>query len=175
VADEADVARAHPPHHGTVLLPPRPNAPADGFPALCLESFGGHQDHRVPRAPVPGMGVPHQPGCLKGHLRGRYSSCTAPPGACVRPRSSPRLGGPLVVGSVQVVARPCWTMALPDMLSAISLEGLGPIPRRVRQGPLPISSPTTAASRHGRHVWHTGKPLQSAVDRERIIGAAVMR
>src|SRR5262249_43825060 len=104
-----------------------------------------------------------------------YPSFLAPTGSCARPRSSPRLGGPLVVGSVQVVASPCWTLALPDIISAISVEVLGPIPRRVRQVHIPIASPTTAASRHGKHVRHTGKPLQSDFDRERSFGAAVIR
>ena len=44
----------------------------------------------------------------------------------------------------------------PDIISAISMEVRGPIPRRVRQVHLPIPSPTTAASRHGKHVRHTG-------------------
>jgi hypothetical protein len=134
-----------------------------------------HQDHRVPRAPLPGVGVPHRQGDLPRHLRGRYPSFLAPTGSCARPQPSPHLGGPSVVGSLQVVASPYWTMALPDIVSAICVEVLGPIPRRVRQVPMPISSPTTAASRHGKHVRHTGKPLQSDFDRERIFGAAVIR
>ena len=76
---------------------------------------------------------------------------------------------------MQVVASPCWIVALPDIISAISVEVLGPIPRRVRWVPMPISSPTTAASRHGKHVRHTGKPLQGDFDRERSFGAAVIR
>jgi hypothetical protein len=55
------VARSHTPRPASVYLPPRPNSPADIFPALRLGSSGGHQDHRVPRAPLPGMGVTHQP------------------------------------------------------------------------------------------------------------------
>jgi hypothetical protein len=74
-----------------------------------------------------------------------------------------------------VVASPCWTMALPDIISAICVWLLGPIPRRVRQMRMPISSPTTAASRHREHVRHTGEPLQSDFDRERYFGAAVIR
>jgi len=95
--------------------------PLERLPALCLGFFGGHQDHRVPRAPLPGVGVTHRQGDLSRHLRGRYSSVIAPTGSCARPRSSPRLGGPSVVGSLQVVASPCWTMALPDIISAISV------------------------------------------------------
>jgi hypothetical protein len=66
------VARAHTPHPGPVDLPPCPNVPADMFPALCLGSTGGDQDHRVPRAPLPGLGVTQHRGVLRGHLRGYY-------------------------------------------------------------------------------------------------------
>ena len=134
-----------------------------------------HQDHRVPRAPLPGVGVTHHQGDLSRHLGGRYPSIIAPTGSCARPQSSPRLGGPSVVRSLQVVASPCWTMALPDIISAICVWVRGPIPRRVRQVHLPIPSPTTAASRHGKHVRHTGKPLQGDFHRERSFGAAVIR
>jgi hypothetical protein len=58
------VARAHTPHPGPVDLPPYPNVPADTFPALCLGSTGGDQDHRVPRAPLPGLGVTQHRGVL---------------------------------------------------------------------------------------------------------------
>lgn len=67
---------------------------------------------------------------------------------------------------------PAGPWPFPTLSCAISVEVLGPIPRRVRQVPMPISSPTAAASRHGKHVRHTGKPLQSDFDRERIFGAA---
>lgn len=129
--------------------------------------LGSHQDHRVPRAPLPGLGVTHHQGDVSRHLRGHYASFPALTGSCARPPSSPRLGGPSVVESVQVVASPCWTMVLPDIISAICVEVLGPIPRRVRRVRLPISSPATAASRHGKHVRHTGEPLQGDFHRER--------
>src|SRR5205823_10603468 len=92
-----------------------------------------HQDHRVPRAPLPGVGVTHRQGDLPRHLRGRYPSIIAPTGACARPRSSSRLGGPSVVRSVQVVASPFWTMAVPDIVSGISVEVYGPPTGPVRQ------------------------------------------
>ncbi len=41
------------------------------------------------------------------------------------------------------------------------------MPRRVRQVLLPISSPTTAASRHGKRVRHTSLPLLGDFRRER--------
>ena len=51
--------------------------------------------------------------------RGHYSSFLAHTGSCVRPSPSRRLGGPSYAGSLQVVASPCWGMALPDIISAI--------------------------------------------------------
>jgi hypothetical protein len=37
---------------------------------------------------------------------------------------------PLCARSLQVVASPCWAMALPDIISATLVQVLGPIPRR---------------------------------------------
>ena len=34
-------------------------------------------------------------------------------------------------GSLQVVASPCWQMALPDVISTVCVQALGPLPRRV--------------------------------------------
>jgi hypothetical protein len=36
----------------------------------------------------------------------------------------------LYAGSLQVLASPCWAMALPDIISATLVQVLGPIPRR---------------------------------------------
>jgi hypothetical protein len=162
--------------------PPAPSLPAPSFRLPASFSPGSmsgyswrHRNHRVPRAPLPGRGITHCQSILLGRLRGRYLSFLAPTGSCARPPSSPRLGSPSVVRSLQVVASPCWTMALPDIISAILVGGLGPIPRRVRWVPLPISSSTTAASRHGKHVRHTEPSLQSDFHRERHFGAAAIR
>jgi hypothetical protein len=149
--------------------------PLEHLPALCLGFFGGHQDHRVPRAPLPGVGVTHHQGDAQvtsgditppSQLLWAHAPDHGPPHASVRPS---------VVGSVQVVASPCWTMTLPDIISAISVEVLGPIPRRVRQVHMPTPSPTAAASRHEKHVRHTGETLQDDFYRERYHGGAVIR
>ena len=71
------------------------------------------RNRRVPRAPLPEAGVTHSRGDLQSHLRGHYSSFFAHTGSCVRPNPSQRLGGPSYAGSLQVVASPCWGMALP--------------------------------------------------------------
>src|SRR5262245_34108358 len=61
-------------------------------------------------------------------------------------------------------------MPLPDIISAISVEVLGPIPRRVRQVHLPTPSPTAAASRHEKHVRHTGEPCKTIATGSAITG-----
>jgi len=144
------------------------------LPALCLRSLRGHQDHRVPRAPLPGMGVTHRQGDSEVTSEG-----VTPPSQLLRAHASDHHPLPAswssVGESVQVVASPCWSAALPDIISAICVWVLGPIPRRVRQMHLPIASPTTAASRHEKHVRHTGEPLRGDFHRERYCGAAVIR
>ena len=82
---------------------------------------------------------------------------------------------PSYTGSLQVAASPCWLLALPDIISAIFVEVLGPIPRRVRQVLLPISSPTAAASRHGKRVRHTKLSPPSDFIGEPYFEAAVIR
>jgi hypothetical protein len=66
--------------------------------------------------------------------------------------------------------RPFPTLSLPSLWRC-----LDPYPAVFVKVPLPIPSPTTAASRHGKHVRHTGKSLQGDFHRERIFGAAVIR
>ena len=72
---------------------------------------------------------------------------------------------PSAVGSLQVVASPCWGMALPNIISAILVKSLGPIPRHVSWMHLPISSPRTSASQNGKEVRHVGISLQCNNDR----------
>ncbi len=54
----------------------------------------------------------------------------------------------LYPGSSQVAVSPCWELALPDVISTVCVEALGPIPRRVHPVHLPASSRTTSASPH---------------------------
>ena len=84
-----------------------------------------------------------------------YSPFIAHMDSCARPLSSPspRFLG-LHVGSLQVVIRPCWKVALPDIIPAVFTQVLGPIPRRVHQVLLSISSLMISASRHSEHVRH---------------------
>ena len=56
-------------------------------------------------------------------------------------------GFPYCGWSLQVVASPCWEMALPDVISAILAWVLGPLPRGVPSVLLPVPSRKTSASR----------------------------
>jgi hypothetical protein len=58
----------------------------------------------------------------------------------------------LVRESLQVAACPCWDEALPDVISPICVEVLGPVPRRASTVRLPVSSRRTSASPHVQQV-----------------------
>ncbi len=64
----------------------------------------------------------------------------------------------LVHESLQVAAGPCWEEALPDVLSSIYVEVLGPVPRRASSVPLPVSSRRTSASPHVQEVQRAETP-----------------
>jgi hypothetical protein len=116
----------------------------------------------VPRAPLPPWGV------------------TPPRGVCPRPR--PAFPGPpryyglmrqpsplarpthdgLVRQSLPVAACPCWEEALPDVLSSLSVEVLGPVPRRASSVLLPVSSRRASASPHVQQVRRAETPAMLA-------------
>jgi len=89
------------------------------------------------------------------HVRGHYPSFIAHTGSCARPNPSRRLRFNYYDGSLQVVASPCWKMALPDIISAILAQVLGPLPRSVLQVLLLASSLETTASPQTSQVRHT--------------------
>ena len=60
---------------------------------------------------------------------GRCPAFLAPTGSCAGPNPSRRLPLTLYGGSLQVVASPCWEMALPGVISDICAKELGPLPR----------------------------------------------
>ena len=121
---------AHPsPRRGGVCLAPSPRCRPRVI-QLCVWCVPDCRGHRVPRAPLPGAGVT------------RAGTASRPPGGALPPRR--RSYGlmrqtttlpappvcPLCARSLQVVASPCWAMALPDIISATLVQVLGPIPRR---------------------------------------------
>jgi hypothetical protein len=57
------------------------------YPALCLGAITIHS-RRVPRAPLPGLGVTLAWASLKGHLGGRCPSFIAPTGSRASPCAS---------------------------------------------------------------------------------------
>lgn len=82
---------------------------------------------------------------------------------------------PLSIWSLQVVASPCWEMALPDIISATLVQVLGSIPRRDLRLLMPISSPETPASPHGKQVRLTEISLHGSFHREPSFEAAIIR
>ena len=141
-------ARSHPPRHHLVCRSPRRDFPGRVAPASASEF--DQASSRPPSAQGPfarrwalpttrmaswtiSEGITPPSSLLRAHAPDQH-----PPSASDRP---------LCARSLQVAASPCWLLALPDIISAIFVEVLGPLPRRVRQLHLPISSLTTAASR----------------------------
>jgi len=89
------------------------------------------------------------------HVSGHYSTFIATTSPCARPKASRRLQFSLYGGSLQVVAKPCWLMALPDVISAILVWALGPLPRSVPLVLIPVSSQRTTVyplQPRGRHA-----------------------
>ena len=77
------------------------------------------------------------------------------------PLSRPTHDG-LVRESVQVAACPCWAEALPEVLSPICVEVLGPVPRRASAVPMPVSSRRTSASPDVQEVRRAETPAMLA-------------
>jgi hypothetical protein len=83
----------------------------------------------VPRGPSPGQGV-----TFPRVASGATSVGVTPPSKLIRPHAPNQIpptasGCPLVGGSLQVAASPCWKMVLPDVISAdLSLDAWTPTP-----------------------------------------------
>jgi hypothetical protein len=61
--------------------------------------------------------------------------------------------------SLQVAARPCWELALPDVISSIFIWVLGPVPRRASPVLSLVSSRKTSASPKSKKVRRAGTPI----------------
>ena len=68
----------------------------------------------------------------------------------------------LVRESLQVAVCPCWEEVLPDVLSSICVEVLGPVPRRASAVPMPVSSRRTSASPYVQEVRRAETPAMLA-------------
>jgi hypothetical protein len=116
----------------------------------------------VPRAPSPPWGVtpprvmyPQPRPALPGPRR--YSGLMRQTSTLSRP-----MHGGLVRESLQVAVYPCWEEALPDVLSSICVEVLGPVPRRASAVLLPVSSRKTSASPYVQEVRRADTPAMMA-------------
>ena len=74
------------------------------------------RNRRVPRAPLPVVGVTHIQDVLIGHLRRHYSSFIALTGSCVRPNPSHRLGlSPWALGPCRLSPVPAGGWPFPTL------------------------------------------------------------
>jgi hypothetical protein len=99
------------------------------------------------------------------HLERRYPLLFAPTDSCANPSSSPPLRFRYSRESLQVVVSPCWIMDLPDIISVIFRELLGPLPRCNSSVLLPVSSGRTAASQYALLARLTKYSLQCNFNR----------
>src|SRR5215510_7902805 len=120
------------------------------WPSLYREPLRllGVLSRRGSRVPLPGPALPGPPG-YSGLMRQTSTL------------SHPTHGG-LVRESVQVAACPCWEEALPDVVSSIYVEVLGPVPRRASAVPLPVASHRTSASPYVQEVRRAETPAMMA-------------
>ena len=104
------------------------------------QRLGQSRNRQVPRAPLPASGV-----TLGSEMSSISSEGVTPPSSLIRTHASDHnppadFGCPYFGRSLQVAVSPCWKMALPDVISAICVEVLGPIPRRVPVGPVRLGT-----------------------------------
>ena len=89
-------------------------------------------------------------------------------------KTLPPVPVPFADGSSQVVANPCWEMALPDVISGFPVQVLGPIPRDVLLVHSPVSSQETPASHLVERVSHIACSRQCSFSRGADFEAAVI-
>jgi hypothetical protein len=118
--------------------------------------------------------LPPSAQCLLHHVRGSYPSFIAHTGSCARPKPSRHIRLTLLDGSLQVVASPCWEMALPDIISAILVWVLGPLLRRAPSVHVLVSSRRAPASPQGEQVRRARLPPQCNFDDGGYFGVAVI-
>ena len=142
-------------------------------PALRL---GGVLPHarRSPRAPLPTSGV-----TLHSGLSSSPSAGITPPSSLLlahAPDHNPPadFSCPYFDGSLQVVANPCWSVALPGIISAILIWVSGPVPRSAPSVLPPVSSRRASASPYRIAVRHARKPRNATSLRGVDFGAVVI-
>ena len=125
--------------------------------AIPAQSPGLTKARQVPRAPLPTTGVTS---CCAVSTFFTTSERITPPSSLLQAHASNQIpltvfGCPYYDESLQVVASPCWKMALPDIISAILTWVLGPLPRSVLLVHMLASSQKTTASPQTSQVRHT--------------------
>src|SRR6266568_2075962 len=115
------------------------------------------------REPLRLLGVLPRRGSGTHDLGQHYPALVATPGSCARLHPSHVLRTMAWYASLCRLPRaPCWAEALPDGISSISVEGLGPVPRRASAVPLPVSSRRTSASPYMQLVRRAETPAMMA-------------
>ena len=127
-------------------------------------------DRQVPRAPLRAPGVTH---CAA--TSSVASAGVTPPSSLIRthaPDQNPPadFGFPYFGRSLQVVASPCWELALPGVISAILAWVLGPLPRSAPSVHLLVSSRRASASPQTAQVRRARQPPQCSFNDVNISG-----
>lgn len=115
------------------------------------------------REPLRLLGVLPRRGSCAHDLGQRYPALFATTDSCARPPPSHALRSVAwYVSLCRLPCAPCWAEALPDVISSICLEVLGPVPRRASAVPVPVSSRRTSASPHVQEVRRAETPAMMA-------------
>jgi len=115
------------------------------------------------REPLRPLGVLPRRGLCTHNLGQHYPALFATPGSCARPPPSHVLRTMAWYASLCRLPRaPCWAEALPDVISSISVEVLGPVPRRASAVLLPVASRKTSASPYVQEVRRAETPAMIA-------------
>src|SRR5205823_12174764 len=115
------------------------------------------------REPLRPLGVLPRRGLCTHNLGQHDPALVATPGSCARPPPSHVLRTMAWYASLCRLPRaPCWAEALPDVLSSLSVEVLGPVPRRASAVPVPVSSRSTSASPYVQEVRRAETPAMLA-------------
>ena len=166
---------AHPsPRHRGVCITPSPRR-RPRRPQLRVWLRAHHHGRRVPRAPLPSAGVTRAGAASQAAWKGiTPSSSLIRAHAPDHPPPSAS-GSPSAAGSLQVVTSPCCEMALPDIISAILAQVLGPLPRRAPRLRVSASSPRTPVSPQSRRVRRANIPPHGSFRGDIDFEAAVIR
>jgi hypothetical protein len=95
------------------------------------------------------------------YLSQHYPALVATTGSCARPTPSHCLRFPSACGSLQVVASPCWTLALPDVISAV----LSPRAWTPTPAALVVHSPVSSHKTSAFPALGPGRRLATSIQR----------